>query len=194
MRPGTMIQLNAFSQFIYDNTNALDGLSTFHAMGGIHCINPKTTITPDRVLNGMSFVLFDQQLNMKAQDINFDYDQKDLSNVIVRLGGFHCYIMAGNRLKDLLETIYAQNSMEKLLTGHVYAHAVRGHILSHLALANIIVQSIDFSKEDHLAMENVLKDLDKAVVLTAGKQDFYKIVAEKLKNELQKNIKIWTHC
>ncbi|KAJ8882532.1 hypothetical protein PR048_014343 [Dryococelus australis] len=35
-------------------------------------------------------------------------------------------------------------------------------------------------------MEGMLIDLDGAVILTAGEQDFYKIVGEKLKNELHK--------
>ncbi|KAK9882608.1 hypothetical protein WA026_022237 [Henosepilachna vigintioctopunctata] len=54
MRPALTIEQNSFSQFVFDNadfnTNTLDGLSTFHAMRGIHCVTPKTAIAPDQVI------------------------------------------------------------------------------------------------------------------------------------------------
>lgn len=58
MRPGITIEPDAFSQFVFDNadfnTSTLDGLNTFHAMGGIHCVTPKTAITPDQIIPRIS--------------------------------------------------------------------------------------------------------------------------------------------
>lgn len=54
MRPFLDIDTEAFSQFVFDNadfnTNTLDGLKTFHAMGGIHCVTPKSAIAPDQTI------------------------------------------------------------------------------------------------------------------------------------------------
>ncbi|KYN28334.1 hypothetical protein ALC57_02247 [Trachymyrmex cornetzi] len=77
-----------------------------------------------------TFVTFDQPLYMTAVDIvlSAEPDSK-FSNVIIRRGGFHLvmsflgcigFIMKGNRLKELLSTIYAPNSIDKMLTGHAY--------------------------------------------------------------------------
>ncbi|CAH2989439.1 unnamed protein product [Chilo suppressalis] len=43
---------NSFSQFVFDNAdfniNTLDGHGTFHAMGGIHCVTPYTSIQREK--------------------------------------------------------------------------------------------------------------------------------------------------
>jgi len=36
--------------------------------------------------------------------------------------------MAGSGLKETLSVIYASNSVDKMLSGHTYARAVRGYI------------------------------------------------------------------
>lgn len=111
---------------------------------------------------------------MKARDIIAN-SESDLSNVIVRLGRFHLlmsflgsigYIMSGSGLKDLFNTIYAENSVEKMMSGHAYSRAVRAHILCHLALAKVILQSINF-KKDRDTMDEILNDLNRSVILTA---------------------------
>lgn len=93
-------------------------------------------------------VTFDQPLYWKACDIVAN--DTLLKNVVVRLGGFHLLmsfmgamgtIMDGSGLKELFSTIYATNSVDKILTGHAYARAVRAHILTHAALAGIIFES-----------------------------------------------------
>ena len=55
MRQGITVDSSfSFSQFVFDNadfnTNTLDGLNTFHAVGGIHCVTPKTAIAPDQII------------------------------------------------------------------------------------------------------------------------------------------------
>ncbi|KAG5879205.1 hypothetical protein JTB14_030164 [Gonioctena quinquepunctata] len=80
-------------------------------------------------------------------------------------GGFHklmsflgCigFIMVGSGLKELFSLIYASISVEKMLLGHAYARAIRGHTLVNLALSHIILPTIDFSEDEELEMEEVV--------------------------------------
>jgi hypothetical protein len=67
------------------------------------------------------FVTFDQPLFNKAR-------KPELSYAVVRLGEFHllmsciCVIMAGSGLKELLMTIYADYSMDKMPIHGFYKH------------------------------------------------------------------------
>lgn len=80
------------------------------------------------------FVTFDQPLYMKARNIIANIGpESDLRNVIVRLGGFHLlmsflgsigYVMSESGLQDLFKTIYAENSIEKMMTGHTYSELI----------------------------------------------------------------------
>lgn len=58
MRPPLVIDPNSFSQFIFDNADfnsqTLDGYQTFHAMGGIQCVTPKSAIAPDQFIERMT--------------------------------------------------------------------------------------------------------------------------------------------
>jgi len=54
--------------------------------------------------------------------------------------------MAGSGLQDLLKTIYAENSIEKLISRYAYARIIRSHTLAHLILANVVMEKIDFRK------------------------------------------------
>lgn len=77
---------------------------------------------------------FDQPLYLKARDILASRpDDPALSNVVIRLGGFHLlmsfmgaigYVMQGSGLTELFNTIYAANSTEKIMSGHAYARAI----------------------------------------------------------------------
>lgn len=81
------------------------------------------------------FVTFDQPLYTKARNI---VESSNLNpQIVVRLGGFHLlmsfmgsigYIMAGSGLRKLWNTIYAANSIDKMITGYAYSRAVRAHI------------------------------------------------------------------
>ncbi|GBP43083.1 hypothetical protein EVAR_96345_1 [Eumeta japonica] len=74
---------------------------------------------------------FDQLLYSKAREMIGASDaNSELSNVIVKLGGFHMlmsflgsigYIMDGSGLEEALDKIYAENSVDKMLNGHAYA-------------------------------------------------------------------------
>lgn len=117
------------------------------------------------------FVTFDQPLYIKAQEITSN--NIDFKNVVVRLGGFHLLmsfmgavgvIMSGSGLKELFTLIYAENSVEKIMSGHAYARALRAHSLAHLALAKLIMKTISFSEEQKVTMESMLENLDLADV------------------------------
>ena len=47
--------------------------------------------------------------------------------------------MSGSGLQELMSTIYAPVSVEKMLQGKSFARAVRALILIHASLANIII-------------------------------------------------------
>lgn len=40
------------------------------------------------------------------------------------------YIMNGSGIKELFNIVYASASVDKMLTGHAYARALRAHILA----------------------------------------------------------------
>lgn len=54
--------------------------------------------------------------------------------------------------------MYTENSVEKILNGHAYSRAVRDHMLTNLALANIIIlnDSIQLTDEERLKTEKLL--------------------------------------
>lgn len=94
-------------------------------------------------------VTFDQPLYLKA--IRIVSSTPTFSNVILRLGGFHLlmsflgtigYIMAGSGLEEVLSLIYAENSIQHILSGHAFARAIRAHLLVSSALQKILVQKI----------------------------------------------------
>lgn len=109
-----------------------------------------------------SFVTFDQALYCKATEIVATCNSDSpLSSVIVRLGGFHLlmsymgaigYIMDGSGLQDGLSTIYARQSTEKMLTGHAYSRAVRGHILVHPALTRTVLSTMTITDDENQAI------------------------------------------
>lgn len=84
------------------------------------------------------------------------FNEKECSpfaNVVVRLGGFHLLmsfmgaignIMAGSGLEEAFKVIYAENSVDKIISGHAYARAVRAHSLAYLSIAKILLDASEF--------------------------------------------------
>lgn len=67
----------------------------------------------------------------------------DLKHIVLRLGAFHMemsflgsigYLMAGSGLQEVLEVVYASNTMGHMLSGKAVSRAVRGHLLVNAAL------------------------------------------------------------
>ena len=72
----------------------------------------------------------------------------DLRQVVFRLGSFHTemsfigsigHLIAESGLKELLELIYAPNTVEHILTGKAIARAVRAHLLVDAVLNTLIL-------------------------------------------------------
>ncbi|GBO24555.1 hypothetical protein AVEN_40581-1 [Araneus ventricosus] len=111
-------------------------------------------------------VTFDQPFCTEAREIVAATPEgSDLSKIVLTLAGFHLlsslfgaigYIMQVSGIKEVLSLIYAPNSLDKMLTGHAYARAVRSHTLLHLTLATII------SKE--LVVDAVYANLQNTIV------------------------------
>ena len=95
-------------------------------------------------------ITFDQQLYwialmiMEAQPL-----ASRLRRIVLLLGGFHTEmsflgaigtIMDGSGLKEMLAQVYAEGSVDQMLSGKAVACAVRGHLLVDSAL-NIIATS-----------------------------------------------------
>lgn len=89
-------------------------------------------------------------------------------------------------MKDIFSTIYAENSVEKMLAGHAYARAIRAHMLCHLALAHVILESVEFTDEDRDVMQQLLGNFDKSTILMADENEAFMDVATKFKEALAK--------
>ena len=95
-------------------------------------------------------ITFDQQLYWITMMVIEDQPiSSRLRNVVLLLGGFHTEmsllgavgsIMAGSGLKEMLAQVYAEGSVEQMLSGKAVARAARGHFLIDSAL-NIICTS-----------------------------------------------------
>ncbi|GBM19601.1 hypothetical protein AVEN_107281-1 [Araneus ventricosus] len=114
-------------------------------------------------------VTFDQPLYTKAREIVAAAPEGfDLSKIVIRLAGFHLlrsflgaigYIMKGSGIREVLSLIYAPNSLNKMLTGHAYARAVRAHTLLHLTLATIISKELVIDDDMDANLQNTIEDV-----------------------------------
>lgn len=114
-------------------------------------------------------ITFDQPLYIKARDIVESIGPIPESiKIFIRLGGFHLlmsfmgaigYIMNGSGLKELFQVAYAPASVEKMLTGHAYARALRAHLLAHAAVAQMVFNEIHFTAEEQEMLEDSLVDI-----------------------------------
>ena len=94
-------------------------------------------------------VTFDQPLWWKAQVIiSNEQPSSKLKSIVLRLGGLHVkmsflgcigHIMAGSGMEELLELIYAKNTVPHILSGKAVARAIRGHLLIDAALNALLV-------------------------------------------------------
>lgn len=122
--------------------------------------------------NSTPVITFDQPLWWKAHIIvESQPEESPLHNVVVRLGGFHAqmsflgsigHLMGGSGLHELLETVYAGNTIPHILSGKAVARAVRGHFLVDSALNTILfadIFGVDISSDQ---LNHETDDLDEA--------------------------------
>lgn len=93
---------------------------------------------------------FDQPLWWKALNI-FQHEPQtsDLKSIVLRLGGFHIqmsflgsigHIMAGSGLQEVLETIYAEQTVRHMLSGKAVDRAIRGHMITDAVLHSLVIK------------------------------------------------------
>lgn len=110
-------------------------------------------------------------LYIKSRDIIAATKLSNITEVVVRLGGFHMilsflgcigYIMAGSGIKEALSTIYAEKTVDTILSGHAYARAVRAHTLLQVALYKLIFKELE---ENDLEFQQLREDVSLASIL-----------------------------
>lgn len=96
------------------------------------------------------------------------------------------YIMAGSGLKQLISVIYAELSVDQMLSGHAYSRALRAHILCHVAIAKIIRQTIQLTEDERVHKTEALDPVNRSVILMIEQRqsESYKSVAGKFKESL----------
>ncbi|GBM25279.1 hypothetical protein AVEN_45913-1 [Araneus ventricosus] len=117
-------------------------------------------------------ITFDQPFYIKAKELVASSDENNEgSKIVVRVGGFHMcmtflgtigFIMAGRGLKEVLSTIYASHSVDKMLSDHAYSGAVRCHTLLLIAPSKIIFSEMNLPSEEQQFMDANLNDLHDA--------------------------------
>ena len=93
-------------------------------------------------------ITFDKPLWWKAQLIvQSEPPDSELRSIILRLGGFHAEmsflickgsIMSGSGMEELLECVYASNTVRHMLSGKAVQRAFRGNLLVENALNAIL--------------------------------------------------------
>lgn len=58
------------------------------------------------------------------------------------------YIMSGNKLKDNFKLIYAKNCVHHIISGHAYGKTVHAYLLVYLSMTKLIMNSIEFTKNE----------------------------------------------
>jgi hypothetical protein len=102
--------------------------------------------------NVTPIVTFDQPLWWKALGIILaEPKESDLKSIVLRLGGLHTemsflgsvgYLMSGSGIEQVLETIFAGNTVEHILSGKAIARAVRGHLLIDGVLNGLLLSEV----------------------------------------------------
>ena len=130
------------------------------------------------------FVTFDEpQFRKVRQVLQVCRDKNELLHVHVRLGGLHLlfsflnsinFIMEGNGIRDLFCQFYAENSVDKILQGHAYNRAIRGHTLVHLALGQIMHSTFELTPEEEEMFTQILHSMNDILNMVHG-EDFIKL-------------------
>ena len=92
---------------------------------------------------------FDQPLYWKALTIIRSQPPGNaLKDVVLRLGGIHIEmsflgsignLMAGSGLQEVLQVVYASNTVNHMLSGKAVSRTLRGHLLVEAALHTILL-------------------------------------------------------
>lgn len=99
--------------------------------------------------NVIPIITFDQPLWWRALlIIEAEPEGSDLSNIVLRLGGFHTemnfvgsigHLMADTGSQEVMELVYAASAVVHMLTGKAIVWAVRAHLLIDGVLNGLIL-------------------------------------------------------
>ena len=123
------------------------------------CINSTLHFVADqaRRYGVVPILTFDQPLYWKARKL-IENAPKDspISSIVLRIGDFHTlmsflgsigHLMEGSGLEDLMQLIYATDTVPHLLSGKAYARATRAHLIISSALYIVVFSDILGSRE-----------------------------------------------
>lgn len=122
-------------------------------------------------------ITFDQPLWWKAYlIIQNEPECSPLKNIILLLGGFHTQmsflgtigkLCEGLGLQEILETIYATNSVPHIMSGKAYSRAIRGYFMIDQALNHLLNEEVtpqEMSQSEWKTAMVEAKDLFSALV------------------------------
>ncbi|KAJ8688308.1 hypothetical protein QAD02_024103 [Eretmocerus hayati] len=117
------------------------------------------------------FCTFDHPLYMISGYIIENQDpKKPRLRCLSSIGIFHLLMsvsksisstMDGSGLKEVLGLIFAENSLEAILSGKAYDRAMRGHKLVLNGISTLIFREIEFSSEELSTINELLTGMDK---------------------------------
>ena len=161
-------------------------------------------------------VTFDQPLYWKAQEIVLDSPPgSHLKSIVLLLGGFHTFmnllgaigtLMEGTGLKEILRTVYGDNSVAHMLTGKLVQRAFRGHLLVDRCLNRMMVSEMADGSPEFAAVVEESEGMYSALlngeatletVLTSENLSRIDEELEKRKTELSARSKasqLWLNC
>ena len=107
-------------------------------------------------------ITFDQPLYWKARKLIENAPKESLvSSVVVRIGGFHTlmsylgcigHLMEGSGLEEIMQLIYAQDTVPHILSGKAYARASRAHLIISSALYLVLFSELFGCNEDNIGI------------------------------------------
>ena len=95
-------------------------------------------------------------------------------------------IMNGSGLKQLFGTIYAENTVETIMSGHAYSRAVRAHLLANLVLGGMVLDEKQLTEQERNDLETTVNESERSSVLTAVEGEQFKVFVTKFRTALQK--------
>lgn len=141
---------------------------------------------------------FDQPLYLKARDILGATKVADDIAVFNRLGGFHTlmsflgsigFIMKDSGLAGVLSSVYGENTVKQIFSGHQYSRAVRAHTLVLLALSKIIFRRAEDKCENVQECVQFLTEysfMSPEDIEELQKDDYYRTITAEFEKELER--------
>jgi hypothetical protein len=117
-------------------------------------------------------VTFDQPLWLKATGIIAEAKL----DIVARLGGFHTMmsffgsigkVMKGSGIEELFAIVYAELSVEHMMTGKAISRALRAHLLAEFALKPMLFKIVEENRNMNLsALKEFLEKLQEKDIET----------------------------